>query len=195
GGTRYRRGPRRGSRSSSPTCAATEAQPSPTPSRPTRCPFSPETCWQSWPSSRSAGRMWSVTTGARPSRGRSPPLHQTRSTTWLRCRSATPVTFLRTLEQRQMSWYMLLFQFPGIAERWLTADNWAGFRSWAHHPDTGQVIADLEATGSLTPGLNWYRANLPPESWAGPPPQLPPVQASTMGIWSTGDLALTERQM
>jgi hypothetical protein len=24
-----------------------------------------------------------------------------------------------------MSWYMLLFQFPGIAERWLTADNWA----------------------------------------------------------------------
>ncbi len=31
-----------------------------------------------------------------------------------------PVTFLRTLEQRQKSWYMLLFQFPGIAERWLT---------------------------------------------------------------------------
>jgi pimeloyl-ACP methyl ester carboxylesterase len=65
-----------------------------------------------------------------------------------------PVTFLRTLEQRQMSWYMLLFQFPGIAERWLTEDNWAGFRNWARHPDTDQVIADLEATGSLTPGLN-----------------------------------------
>src|SRR6516225_3105813 len=31
-----------------------------------------------------------------------------------------PVTFLRTLEQRQKSWYMLLFQFPGVAERWLT---------------------------------------------------------------------------
>jgi pimeloyl-ACP methyl ester carboxylesterase len=106
-----------------------------------------------------------------------------------------PVTFLRTLEQRQMSWYMLLFQFPGIAERWLTADNWTGFRSWAHHPDTDQVIADLEAAGSLTPGLNWYRANLPPESWAGPPPQFPPVQTSTMGIWSTGDMALTELQM
>src|SRR5262249_7019319 len=30
-----------------------------------------------------------------------------------------PVTFLRTFEQRQKSWYMLLFQFPGIAERWL----------------------------------------------------------------------------
>ncbi len=106
-----------------------------------------------------------------------------------------PVTFLRTLEQRQLSWYMLLFQFPGIAERWLTEDNWAGFRSWARHPDTDQVIAELEATGSLTPGLTWYRANLPPESWAGPPPQFPPVQAPTMGIWSTGDMALSEVQM
>jgi pimeloyl-ACP methyl ester carboxylesterase len=57
------------------------------------------------------------------------------------------------------------------------------------------VIAELEATGSLTPGLNWYRANVPPESWVGPPLQLPPVQAPTMGIWSTGDPALTEIQM
>jgi len=57
------------------------------------------------------------------------------------------------------------------------------------------VIAELEATCSLTSGLNWYRANLPPESWIGPPLQLPPVQAATMGVWSTGDFALTETQM
>ena len=105
-----------------------------------------------------------------------------------------PVTFRRTLEQRQKSWYMLLFQFPGIAERWLTDDNWANFRR-SGHPDADQVVADLEATGSLTPGLNWYRANVAPESWVGPPVQLPPVQAPTMGIWSTGDGALTEVQM
>jgi len=37
--------------------------------------------------------------------------------------------------------------------------------------------------------------NVPPESWARPPIQLPPVQAPTMGIWSTGDSALTEVQM
>jgi pimeloyl-ACP methyl ester carboxylesterase len=90
---------------------------------------------------------------------------------------------------------MLLFQFPGIAERWLTEDDWYNFRTWAGHPDAGQVIAELETTGSLTPGLNWYRANVPPESWVGPPLQLPPVQAPTMGIWSTGDIALTEAQM
>lgn len=106
-----------------------------------------------------------------------------------------PATFLRTLEQREKSWYMLLFQFPGIAERWLTDNDWANFRAWAGHPDADQVIADLEADGSLTPGLNWYRANIPPEAWAGPPVTLPPVQAPTMGIWSTGDVALTETQM
>jgi pimeloyl-ACP methyl ester carboxylesterase len=106
-----------------------------------------------------------------------------------------PVTFLRTLEQRQKSWYMLLFQFPGVAERWLTEDGWFNFRAWGGHPDADQVVADLEATGSLTPGLKWYRANVPPESWVGPPLQLPPVQAPTMGVWSTGDPALTEVQM
>jgi pimeloyl-ACP methyl ester carboxylesterase len=107
----------------------------------------------------------------------------------------SPVTFLRTVEQRQKSWYMLLFQFPGIAERWLTEDNWASFRTWARHPDADQVIAELEANGSLTPGLNWYRANIPPQSWAGPRTPLPPVGAPTLGVWSTGDLALTEVQM
>jgi pimeloyl-ACP methyl ester carboxylesterase len=106
-----------------------------------------------------------------------------------------PATFRRTLEQCEKSWYMLLFQFPGIAERWLAEDNWANLRRWGRHPDADQVIADLEANGSLTPGLNWYRANVPPGSWTGPPLQLPPVQAPAMGVWSTGDVALTETQM
>ena len=86
-------------------------------------------------------------------------------------------------------------QPPGIAERWLSEDNWTNFRNWAGHPDTDQVIADLEANGSLTPGLNWYRANVPPQSWVDPPLVLPPVQAPAMGVWSTGDMALTETQM
>ncbi|HET9975116.1 MAG TPA: alpha/beta fold hydrolase [Streptosporangiaceae bacterium] len=105
-----------------------------------------------------------------------------------------PSTFRRTLEQRQKSWYMLLFQFPGVAERWLTENNWANMIG-AGHPDADQVIADIETNGSLVPGLNWYRANVAPETWVGPPVQLPPVQAPTMGIWSTGDFALTEVQM
>jgi len=34
-----------------------------------------------------------------------------------------------------------------------------------------------------------------PESWVAPPVVLPAVQAPTMGIWSSGDMALTETQM
>jgi pimeloyl-ACP methyl ester carboxylesterase len=98
-------------------------------------------------------------------------------------------------EQCQKSWYMLLFQFKGIAERWLSDDDWANFRRWAGHPDADAVIAELESGGSLTPALNYYRANVPPESWLSPGRQLPPIQAPTMGVWSSGDMALTERQM
>ncbi|HWE55388.1 MAG TPA: alpha/beta fold hydrolase [Acidimicrobiales bacterium] len=98
-------------------------------------------------------------------------------------------------EQLEKSWYMLLFQFPGVAEEWLSADSWANFRAWGRHPDSDAVIADLEATSSLTSGLNYYRANIAPESFVGPAMELPPVQASTMGVWSSGDFALTEAQM
>jgi pimeloyl-ACP methyl ester carboxylesterase len=90
---------------------------------------------------------------------------------------------------------MLLFQFRGIAEQWLTDNGWANFREWSHHPDADGVIAELERDRSLTPGLNWYRANVPPEAWVGPPLDLPPITVPTMGVWSSGDMALTEDQM
>ncbi len=99
------------------------------------------------------------------------------------------------LAQREKSWYMLLFQFEGIAEDWLSADDFANFRAWANHPDADEVITDLRRPGALTAGLNWYRANVPPAALLEPAPVLPPVAAPTMGIWSSGDLALTERQM
>jgi pimeloyl-ACP methyl ester carboxylesterase len=98
-------------------------------------------------------------------------------------------------EQLQKSWYMFFFQFEGVAERWLTDDSWANFRDWLHHPDADAVIADLERDGSLVPALSWYRANVPAQSWVEPALELPPIQAPTMGIWSTGDFALTEHQM
>lgn len=98
-------------------------------------------------------------------------------------------------EQREKSWYMLLFQFEGIAERWLSDNDWANFREWSRHPDVDAVIADLDANGSLTPGLNYYRANVHPRSLIEPPLELPKITVPTMGIWSTGDFALTEGQM
>jgi pimeloyl-ACP methyl ester carboxylesterase len=106
-----------------------------------------------------------------------------------------PGTLLTTYEQREKSWYMLFFQFADAAERWLSNDEWANFRSWARHPDADAVVQQLEANGSLTPALNYYRANIGPEAWVGPPIEFPKIVAPTMGIWSSGDMALTERQM
>jgi pimeloyl-ACP methyl ester carboxylesterase len=99
------------------------------------------------------------------------------------------------LPQREKSWYMLLFQFVDIAEQWLSNDGWKNFRDWGNHPDADAVTAEIEASGSLTSGLNYYRANIPPASLVGPPLELPLVQAPTMGIWSSGDMALLEHQM
>ena len=77
-----------------------------------------------------------------------------------------PATFRANgFEQHEKSWYMLLFQFAPVAEEWLSANDWANFRAWGRHPDSDAVIATLEENGSLTPGLNYYRANIPPESY------------------------------
>jgi pimeloyl-ACP methyl ester carboxylesterase len=99
------------------------------------------------------------------------------------------------LVQREKSWYMLLFQFDGVAEEWLSKDDWRNFREWSSHPDAESSIADLSRPGALTASLNWYRANVPPESLVAEPLELPPVPVPTMGVWSTGDMALTEAQM
>jgi pimeloyl-ACP methyl ester carboxylesterase len=97
--------------------------------------------------------------------------------------------------QRAKSWYMLLFQFPGVAERWLSADGFRNLRSWSRHPDIQAVVERLADPEALAASLNLYRAILPPTSLIQPPPELPPVQAPAMGIWSSGDLALTEEAM
>lgn len=99
------------------------------------------------------------------------------------------------IPQMRKSWYMFFFQFEGIAEQWLTANGWANARALMDHPDQNAVVAELEASNGLTPALNWYRANVPPRAWIDALPALPPVQAPAMGIWSTGDVALTEAQM
>ena len=97
--------------------------------------------------------------------------------------------------QREKSWYMLLFQFPGVAEQWLSADGFRNLREWSGHPDIDPVVERLAEPGALAASLNLYRAILPPASLVEPPLELPPVQAPAMGIWSSGDLALTEEAM
>jgi pimeloyl-ACP methyl ester carboxylesterase len=100
------------------------------------------------------------------------------------------------LEQLQRSWYMFMFQFEGVAEEWLSRNDFEFLRtSIGTGGDVEQYVEDLGRPGALTAGLNWYRANLPPQAWIIEPPALPPIQAPVLGVWSTGDNALTEEQM
>jgi pimeloyl-ACP methyl ester carboxylesterase len=99
------------------------------------------------------------------------------------------------LRQLEKSWYMLLFQFAGVAEEWLSANQFRNLRRWSSHPDIDTVVDRLSAPGALTASLNIYRANRPAISLIKPPPRLPLVEAPTLGVWSSHDLALTERSM
>ena len=101
----------------------------------------------------------------------------------------------RTMRQNEMAWYQLFFQFTGIAEATIQHDGWAWMRAFSRgNGDLDRWIGDLSRPGALTASLNWYRANLAPRV-PGPPPELPPVKAPTLGIWSTGDHYLEGRRM
>ena len=107
---------------------------------------------------------------------------------------AHPAVFREpSLEQRQKSWYMLLFQFEDVAEELLERDDWALLRTWLRgNGEVEQYIADLSRPGALTAALNWYRASSHPRRELAPRRELPPVRAPTMGLWSTGDDYLVE---
>ncbi|HEY7339921.1 MAG TPA: alpha/beta hydrolase [Ktedonobacterales bacterium] len=100
-----------------------------------------------------------------------------------------------SLEELQKGWYRLLFLFPGI-ETALQQDDWYLMRTMLQGGgDLERYFADLSEPNALTAALNWYRANVAPERLNAPPAQLPPIQAPTMGVFSTGDLYLTEDAM
>jgi pimeloyl-ACP methyl ester carboxylesterase len=102
----------------------------------------------------------------------------------------------RSMEQREKAWYQLLFQFTGVAEELLRRNEWALFRDWLRgHGDLERYLSDLSRPGALTAGLNWYRANLAPRLQLERRPRLPAVAAPTLGVWSDGDLYLTENGM
>jgi pimeloyl-ACP methyl ester carboxylesterase len=72
-----------------------------------------------------------------------------------------------TPRQREMAWYTLFFQFPGIAEAQLTHDDWALFRELAPgYKDLDRAIANLSRPG-----------------------------APAMGVWSDGDRYLDGARM
>ena len=99
------------------------------------------------------------------------------------------------LEQREKSWYMLLFQFEDLAEQLLRENNWKLFREFVrNHDELENWLADLERPHALTSAINIYRANAhPKQSFSAHP--FPRVGARTLGIWGSDDHYLTEGQM
>ena len=107
-----------------------------------------------------------------------------------------PNTQVPTVEQREKSWYMLWFQFEGLAEEVVPRDDWKLLREWTRgNGDVERFIEDLSRPGALRAGLNWYRANVPPQRELAPRRAFPAIASSTMGLWSSGDDYLLEGPM
>jgi pimeloyl-ACP methyl ester carboxylesterase len=101
-----------------------------------------------------------------------------------------------SIEQRERSWYPLLFRLEGTAEELLMHDDWRLFREWTRGDgDTERAIAGLSRPGALTAALNWYRASWRPDVELREGPPFPSVAADTLGIWSDRDHYLVEDGM
>ena len=128
--------------------------------------------------------------------GRSP--ERVRSLTILNAPQPAVSARLRMEDERQRakSWYMLLFQFAGVAETWLSANDWANLRAFVFETaaprtfpaeEQAMLTEALGRDGALTAALNWYRANMPPSAWLREPPDPAPISVPTMIVWGEAD--------
>lgn len=102
----------------------------------------------------------------------------------------------QTIEGLRKAWYLWVFKFEGIAEQLLTQNDWRIFKEWlSGQADPNDYLSDLARPGRLTAGLNWYRANIAPESLAGPGFELPPIACPVLAIHGIDDFALEEEQI
>lgn len=90
------------------------------------------------------------------------------------------------------AWYVIMFQIPGLAEWLFSASYFRALRNLAREPeDQASRLNAFSPNGRLTAALNWYRANFGQFGTANFKVSTVP----TLGIYSTDDVALTEKQM
>ena len=100
----------------------------------------------------------------------------------------------RTFEQLKASWYGTLIAHSKGVETLFQADDWAFFKKLTqNNGDLERYISDLSRPGALTAALNYYKANFRPDF--SNTSSLPAVKADAMGIWSDGDIYLTEKHV
>ncbi len=96
------------------------------------------------------------------------------------------------LNQKLKGYYTMLFQLPWLPEILLRSFSWFGFRQMTRYPqELAQWQSQLSRPGRLRAGLNYYRANL--QLFLGG--DAGNVKVPVMGVWSSGDLFLSEAQM
>ena len=107
-----------------------------------------------------------------------------------------PNGYFASRRQRELSWYMLLMGFEGVAEEWLPKDGWSRFRTlYDNPPDFDRYVEALSQPGALTAALNLYRANIGAHDLISGEQPLPPIKCPTLGIWSSKDNLCGEEQM
>jgi pimeloyl-ACP methyl ester carboxylesterase len=96
------------------------------------------------------------------------------------------------LVQKLKGYYVFCIQLRGLIEFLVTRFDWLLFGLLLHYPaEFPHIRARLSRPGRLTAGFNYYRANLRPMHSK----VFPPVKVPVVGIWSDGDIFLTEDQM
>lgn len=101
----------------------------------------------------------------------------------------------RDLDQLEKLWYIFFFQNEGVAEEWLSRDDWQGLRAWTRgHGDWESYRKALSQPGALTGGLNWYRANFKPAS-LNRTSNPPGIKVPAMGLTADGDTFLLEKHV
>ncbi len=100
---------------------------------------------------------------------------------------------IASVEQARLSFYMLLFQHPGVGEEWLRANNWRNFRAAWAGGDTDTQIAELSEPGKLESRIDWYRANITAETMFTPQPEVMlPVSIPVLLVYGERDQFLSE---
>jgi len=96
------------------------------------------------------------------------------------------------LAQKLKGWYILLFQIPGLAENIFSANDFKNLRQISKDAEDEKLrIESFSRKGRLTAALNWYRANF----WRLLQSRFGNCSVPTLGVYSIGDIALTEKQM
>ena len=120
-------------------------------------------------------------------------LHPERVDRYIALSVGHPAAYARGgLEQKLRGYYVVLIQLRHLIEFLVTRFNWWLFGCFAGYPEElPRWRSRLSRPGRLTAGFNYYRANLRLLfRQAGEHVKVPVI-----GIWSSGDRLLVERQM